>query len=116
MKLKRKKWLRILLEELTQIAGQNSDMIGKHQRAVSEFSQRIQGAANDIRRAMTPDWLMITKGTKVDVHDISSVECGQIGDDKHDSWRIHMKNGVDFAVPVDALSEYAKSHPAFSLD
>lgn len=114
MKLKRKKWLRILLEELAQIAGQNSDMIGKHQRAASEFAERIQGAANDIRRAITPEWLIITKGTKIDVHDISSVEL-QEPDSDHITWRIQMKNGVTFVIPVDKITLHAKKHPAFSV-
>lgn len=111
--MKSKKWIRMMFSELTQIAGQNSDMIGKHQRAASEFVLRVQGAANDIRRAMTPEWLIITKGTKVDVHDISSVELNETTDDPF--WRVRMKNGVEFIVPVTQVSEYATGHPAFSV-
>ncbi len=114
MKHKRKKWLRILLEELAQIAGQNSDMIGKQHRALAETQERIQGAANDIRRAMTPDWLIITEGTKVDVHDISSIELQEL-DPKNVTWRVQMKNGTEFVIPVDEVSEYATKHPAFSV-
>ena len=109
MKHKRKKWLRILFEELTQIAGQNSDMIGKYQQASSE----LLFALGTLRPALTPDWLILTKNTKVNVHDISSVV---LDESPHPSiWRIHMKNGVEFVIPVDDMSEYATKHPAFSL-
>jgi hypothetical protein len=111
--MKHKKWVRTMLAELTQISGQNSDVIAQHQRAASEFVQRIQSAANDIRRAMTPEWLVLTSGTKVDVHDISSVE---LDESPHPSvWRVRMKNGADFTIPVDEVSEYATKHPAFSI-
>ncbi len=121
MKHKRKKWLRILLEELTQISGQNSDMskqnssmILKERLAAKEFVEGIQSAAHDIRRAMTPDWLIITEGTKVDVHDISSVELQEL-DPKNAMWCVRMKNGTEFAIPVNEVSEYATKHPAFSV-
>jgi len=114
MKHKRKKWLRILLEELAQVAGQNSDMIGKQHNAASEFARALQGVANDIRRAMTPDWLIITEGTKVDVHDISSVEFQDL-DPKNAIWCVRMKNGTEFCIPVNEVSEYATKHPAFSI-
>jgi hypothetical protein len=108
--MKHKKWVRTMLAELTQISGQNSDVIAQHQRAASEFVQRIQGAANDIRRAMTPDWLVITEGTKVNTHEISSVERGT---DK--MWRVRMKNGVEFTIPEDQLATSAAGHPTFSF-
>ena len=85
-------------------------MISKQRRAELEFVQRMQGVANDIRRAMTPDWLIITEGTKVDVHDISSVERGT-----DHIWRVRMKNGVEFAIPDDQLASTAAGHPTFSL-
>ncbi len=121
MKHKRKKWLRILLEELTQIAGQNSDMIGqnsdlilKQHHSVKELVERIQSAAHDMRRAMTPDWLIITEGTKVDVHNISSVSLDEL-DPKNVTWTVRMKNGTEFVIPVSEVSEYATKHPAFSV-
>lgn len=121
MKHKRKKWLRRLLEELTQINGQNSDMSGqnsgmilKQHLAAKEFVEGMQSAAHDLRRAMTPDWLIITEGTKVDVHDISSVELQEL-DPKNAMWCVRMKNGTEFAIPVNEVSEYATKHPAFSV-
>ncbi len=113
MKHKRKKWLRILLEELAQIAGQNSDMIGKHQQAASELVDRLQSAAHDCRRMMAPDWLIIAKNTKVNLNDISSVALDETNDPT--VWRIHMKNGVEFVIPVDNMSKAATKHPLFSL-
>lgn len=108
--MKRKKWLRQMLGELIQIAGQNADTMRKQHEM---FKTMISLVNQAVVTATKPDWLVITEDTKINIHEISSIEHEQKGDEG--SWRIRMHNDVEFTVPEKQLLADAARSNVFSF-